>query len=245
MKGIILAGDSGSKLHPITLAIPKQLLPIYDRPMIYYPIETLVNVGITDLLIITTEEHQLLFQKALRDGCTFGASLSYAVQKEPNGIAQAIYLGKEFVGSDGFCLITGDTIIEGQNLNEQIKKAIRTVNKSGNATIFVENKTYPDQYGKVVFSKTGKVQEIIGDNDVNHYYSIASLYVFPNSALKFAENLRKSERGLFEITDLNKRFFDNCKLQVRMLDRDCIWFDTNTFDNILKCSEYMSKKSKN
>lgn len=239
MKGIILAGSSGNKLKPVTLGIPKQLIPIYDRPMIYFPIELLVKSGITDLLVITPRNYQHLFKNSLGDGAMFGASITYSIQEEPEGIAQAICLGKDFLGSDGFCLITGDTVIEVSNSCELIKKAIRTAEKSGNATIFVENKTYPDQYGKVVISKDGKVQEIVGDDGLSYYYSIASLYIFPNNAIKLAQTLTKSERGLLEITDLNKKFFENCKLQVRILDKDCIWFDTNTFENILKCSDYM------
>lgn len=145
MKGIILAGDSGERLYPLTIGIPKQLLPIYDKPMIYYPIDTLVQAGITDILIITTAEQQPLFQKALGEGSAFNSSFTYAVQEEPKGIAQAISIGEEFIGNESVCLITGDMIIDGDNVIERIKKAIRAVKKSGNATIFVENKTYPDQ----------------------------------------------------------------------------------------------------
>lgn len=140
MKGIILAGDSGSRLHPLTLGIPKQLIPIYDKPMIYYPIDILVKAGITELLIITTEEHQTLFRKAIGDGGQFGCKVSYAIQNEPNGVADAINIAADFIGKDGVCLITGDTVIDGPDFSEQIKKSVRAVRKSGNATIFVENK---------------------------------------------------------------------------------------------------------
>ena len=140
MKGIILAGDSGSRLHPLSLGIPKQLIPIYDKPMIYYPIDILVKAGITELLIITTEEHQTLFHKAIGDGKQFGCKVTYAIQNEPNGIADAINIAADFIGKDGVSLITGDTIIDGPDFNEQIKKSVRAVRKSGNATIFVENK---------------------------------------------------------------------------------------------------------
>lgn len=245
MKGIILAGDSGSRLHPLTLGIPKQLIPIYDKPMIYYPIDILVKAGITELLIITTEEQQTLFRKAIGDGKLFGCRGTYAIQNEPNGIADAINIAADFIGKDGVCLITGDTIIDGPDFSEQIKKSVRAVRKSGNATIFVENKTYDDQYGRVVMDKDRKPLSIEGDMDTNYYYSIASLYVFPNKVVDIAKEITPSERGRYEITDVNKRFFEECKLQVQVLDSKCIWFDTNTFDNILKCGNYMKQKQFN
>ena len=165
MKGIILAGDSGDRLYPLTIGIPKQLLPVYDKPMIYYPIETLVQSGINDILIITTAEQQPLFQKALGDGSAFNATFAYAVQDEPRGVAQAISIGEEFIGKESVCLITGDMIIDGDNVIERIKKAIRAVKKSGNATIFVENKTYPDQYGQVIMNREWKVDDVDGTAD--------------------------------------------------------------------------------
>ena len=244
MKGIILAGDSDSRLHPLTLGIPKQLLPIYDKPMIYYPIDILVKAGITEMLVITTEEYQVLFRKAIGDGEQFGCKVAYAIQNEPNGIADAINIAADFIGKDGVCLITGDTIIDGPDFSEQIKKSVRAVRKSGNATIFVENKTYDDQYGRVVMDKDRKPLSIEGDMDTNYYYSIASLYVFPNKVVDIAKEIMPSERGRYEITDVNKRFFEECKLQVQVLDSKCIWFDTNTYDNILKCSNYMKHKKR-
>lgn len=245
MKGIILAGDSGSRLNPLTLGIPKQLIPIYDKPMIYYPIDILVKAGITELLVITTEVQQPLFRKAIGDGDLFGCKITYAIQNAPNGIADAINIATDFIGKDGVCLITGDTIIDGPDFGEQIKKSIRAVKKSGNATIFVENKTYEDQYGRVVMDKDRKPLSIMGDMDASHYYSIASLYVFPNKVMDIAKEIMPSERGRYEITDVNKRFFEESKLQVQVLDSKCIWFDTNTFDNILKCGNYMKQKQFN
>lgn len=242
MKGIVLAGDSGARLHPLTLGVPKQLLPIYDKPMIYYPIETLVQSGIKDILIITTSDHQTLFQKALGDGSRFCATFQYAIQEEANGIAQAINIASDFIGKDSVCLITGDMIIAGDGVKNHIAKAIRTVVKSGNATIFVENKNYPDQYGRVVMNRDRKVESIEGETDAPYYYSIASFYVFPNSVLRIAKEIAPSERGRYEITDVNKRFFKECKLQVQVLDSKCIWFDTNTIDNICRCADYMRKQ---
>lgn len=245
MKGIVLAGDSGNRLFPITLGIPKQLLPIFDRPMIYYPITTLVNAGIREILIITTSEYQPLFKKALNDGERFGAIIEYAIQDKPEGVAQALAIAKDFINDDAICLITGDTIIDGENMIKSLNIAFRTVYKSGNATIFVEEKTYPNQYGKVIRNKEGKFIEIVGDEEFNYYYSISGIYIFPNSAVTKINELTVSGRGRKEITDLNKLFFQNSKLQIRILDKNCIWFDTNTFENLLKCSEYMSKKTNN
>lgn len=242
MKGIILAGDSGSSLYPLTLGIPKQLIPIYDKPMIYYPIQTLVKANIRDILIITTTEYQSLFKKTLGNGNYFEASIEYAVQDEPKGIAQAILIARDFIQSEDFCLITGDTIIEGDNMIPNIEKAIRTVNKSGNATIFIEDKTYPNQYGKVIMNRDGKCIDIVGDKGYKYYYSITGIYIFPNRAVNKIQEIGISERGRKEITDLSRLFFRECKLQVRMLDKKCIWFDTNTFENLLKCAEFMSKK---
>ena len=239
MKGIILAGDSGSRLYPLTLGIPKQLIPIYDKPMIYYPIDILVKAGITELLVITTELQQPLFRKAIGDGDLFGCKITYAIQNAPNGIADAINIAADFIGKDGVCLITGDTIIDGPDFSEQIKKSVRAVRKSGNATIFVENKNYPDQYGRVVMNRDRKIESIVGVTNTNDYYSIASFYVFPNTVLKVAKEIVPSERGRYEITDVNKFFFDKCKLQVQVLDSNCIWFDTNSIDNMQKCSNFM------
>lgn len=239
MKGIVLAGDTGSRLHPLTLGVPKQLLPIYDKPMIYYPIETLVQSGIRDILIITTVEHHTLFKKALGDGTRFDAKFQYAIQEVASGIAQAINIASNFIGKDSVCLITGDMIIAGDGVKNHISKAIRAVEKSGNATIFVENKNYPDQYGRVVMNRDRKIESIVGVTNTNDYYSIASFYVFPNTVLKVAKEIVPSERGRYEITDVNKCFFDKCKLQVQVLDSNCIWFDTNSIDNMQKCSIYM------
>ena len=212
--------------------------------MIYYPIKTLVQSGITDILIITAAVHKELCINALGDGSRFDAKFQYAIQEEANGIAQAINIACDFIGKESVCLITGDMIIAGDCVKDHISKAIRAVEKSGNATIFVENKNYPDQYGRVVINRDRKVESIEGATDTNYYYSIASFYVFPNSVLKIAKDLVPSERGRYEITDVNKHLFEECKLQVCMLESNIIWFDTNTTDNILKCSEYFYKKNK-
>ena len=245
MKGIILSGASGERLRPITLGIPKQLIPIYNKPMIFYPLEMLVKLGIKDILVITTADEQPLFRKALGDGNSFGCRLSYEVQQYPNGIAEAIHIACNFIGSDSVCLITGDTIIEAPDFERQIHKAVRAADKSGSATIFVESKTYEGQYGRVLLDKNLKISNVIGESDAPFYYSIASLYTFPKNVIKYASDLKPSERGLFEITEVNKRYFLESKLLVQVLDSKCKWFDTNTFENILQCAEYMKKKSMN
>lgn len=174
------------------------------------------------MLVITAEEYQTLFRKVIGNGEQLGCKVTYAIQNEPNGIADAINIAADFIGKDGVCLITGDTIIDGPDFSEQIKKSIRAVKKSGNATIFVENKTYEDQYGRVVMDTNRKPLSLMGDVELSHYYSIASLYVFPNKVVDIAKDLMPSERGCYEILDVNKRFFKECKLQVQVLDSKCI-----------------------
>jgi len=244
MKGIVLAGDSGKRLYPLTIGVPKQLLPIYNQPMIYYPIQTLVNTGITEILIITTSEQQSAFKKYLGSGEEFGCTFSYAVQDEPKGIAEAISIGGDFLNNDSVCLITGDTIIAGNSLNAQLKKAIKAVEKSGNATIFISQDSDPTQYGKVIVSKSSKDVKIVGNSDDVSYYSIAGLYVFPKSVVRQVQKISLSERGLLEITSLSKLFQNEKKLQIQHLSNDCIWLDTNTFDNLVKCSLTIQKLSK-
>lgn len=239
MKGIILAGDSGSRLYPLTLGIPKQLLPIYDKPMIFYPLQTLIDAGIHDILIITTDEHLPLFEKALS---TFrDANISFATQSTPNGIAEAITIGRDFIADDTVCLITGDTIIAGSELIPQIQKATRAVEKSGNATIFVQQDNDPNQYGRVILNRDGKIETIVGENTGSSSYSITGLYIFPNKVVTIVNDIQRSERGLLEITDVNRLFFEQCKLQVQTLDSRCTWFDTNTFDNLLRCSQFIQR----
>ena len=241
MKGIILAGDSGTSLHPLTLGIPKQLLPIYDKPMIYYPLQTLVQSGVKDILIITSKEDQSLFLRALGNGQSFGVHLSYAWQEKPEGIAQAIMIGQDFIGNDALCLVTGDTIILGESLQRDLSKAYKAAEKSGNATIFIEEDYDPNQYGMVVLGKKGETPEITGVSDKPNYYSITGLYVFPNSVLKHVFNIEKSERQRYEITSVSQIFNHQNKLRIQKLSSDCVWLDTSSFDSILKSSLYMQK----
>ncbi|WP_455585711.1 sugar nucleotidyltransferase [Bacteroides sp.] len=239
MKGIVLSGDSGSRLFPLTLGIPKQLLPVYDKPMIYYPIETLVQAGVNDILVITTSCQQSAFHAYLQDGSALNCNISYAVQDEPRGIAEALIISKEFIANKAVCLITGDTIISGTSLPQQLHKAFKAVEKSGNATIFVSKDQDGDQYGKVTFNRT-----IVGDSDERNYKSMTGLYVFPKSVIKKVEQITPSERGLLEITSVCQLYQAESKLQIQELSQDCHWLDTNTFDNLVKCNTIMQQRSK-
>lgn len=239
MKGIVLSGDSGSRLYPLTLGISKQLLPIYDKPMIYYPIETLVNAGVTEILVITTSAQQSAFKGYLGDGSALNSNISYAVQDEPKGIAEPLIIGKDFIADDAVCLVTGDTIITGSSLSRQLSKAFKAVEKSGNATIFVSKDQDGEQYGKVTLKRT-----IVGDSAERNYKSMTGLYVFPKCVTKKVEQITPSERGLLEITSVSQLYQSENKLQIQELSQDCQWLDTNTFDNLVKCNTIMQQRSK-
>lgn len=241
MKGIILAGDSGNRLNPLTLGIPKQLLPIYDKPMICYPIEVLVEVGITDILIISSPQYAANFKLALGEGASFGAHFTYMSQAVPDGAAKAFTIGKDFVGKDAVCMITGDCIIMGDDRANKLRKAIRAAKNSGQATIFVIRDDDPKQYGVAKLDEKGKVTTIEGQLDDYNKYAIIGLYVFPKGVSDYAQLVEKSERGRFEITSLNNMYLEENKLQVQRLGDDFKWFDTNTIDNLVKVSNYVQK----
>lgn len=245
MKGIVLAGDSGTRLFPLTIGIPKQLLPIYDVPMIYYPIRTIIKSGISEILIITSVEQSALFKENLGDGSKFGASFSYACQISPDGIAQAIMIAQDFIGNDSVCLITGDTIIDGDNFAEMLKTAVKAADKSANATVFVDRDYDTSQYGRVLLDEHGSFRTIAGTSDDNRYYSITGVYVFPNSVLKQVGRITLSERNRLEIISVSKLFHEDNKLQIRKISDNDLWFDTNTPESILKCGNYMQKRREN
>ena len=242
MKGIILAGYSGDKLHPLTLGIPKQLLPIYNKPMIYYAIETLVEVGIKDILVITEPKYLQAFVNALIPNCLYDVKFTFATQSAPEGMAQALTIGETFIQKEGVCFITGDCIILGEKRTERIKKAIRAAELSGQSTIFVSRDYYPDQYGIAKLDEKGKCKEIEGKAIDRSFYSITGLYVFPKGVSDYAKVIEKSERGRLEMTSLNQAYFEENKLQVQKLGEDFKWFDTNTHDSILKASLYIQKQ---
>ena len=246
MKGIILAGDQGTRLAPLTLGVPKQLLPIYNKPMIYYPIETLVEVGVTDILIITSPQHTSAFINVLGDGSQFGVRFTYSTQISPEGIAQAITIGEKFLQKESsVCFITGDCIILGEERSTKLRKAIRAAQKSGHATIFVCKDSEPNQYGVAILNNKGKCEKVEGKPSEFMHYSITGLYVFPKGVANYAKVLKKSERGLLEITSLNQVYLDENKLQVQILGDSFKWFDTNTFDNLLAVSKYIQQNKKN
>lgn len=239
MRGIVLAGGSGNGLHPLTLGIPKHLLPVYDKPMVFYPIELLVSAGINDILVITTSAHQPLFKQTLGDGSMFGASFTYAIQDEPKGIADALRIGKDFIYADGVCLITGDTILTDADIAPLIQKASKAIKSSGSATIFVKRDPDENQYGKVVLNKIGKCETIVGTSETHFYSSIIGLYVFPKDAVEKVNLLSLSERGRYEITDLIQFYFSAKKLQILQLRNECGWWDTNTPENLVRLNSYI------
>lgn len=243
-KGIILAGDSGDKLHPLTLGIPKQLLPLYDKPMIYYPIELLVGVGVKDILIITSQQHASTFILALGDGSAFGVRFTYAVQPKPDGAAQAFMIGEDFLENEPVCFITGDCIIFGKDRNIKLQKAMRAAKNSGQASIFVCRDRDPNQYGVVTLDSEGKCLTIEGKSTKSLYYSITGLYVFPKGVADYAKIIEKSDRGRLEVTSLNKTYFEMNKLQVQVLGDDFLWFDTNSFDSLQVINNYIQKMKK-
>lgn len=243
MKGIVLAGDSGERLFPLSKGIPKQLLPIYDQPMIYYPIETLVESGIKEILIITSPKYITNFVSALGDGSKFGAKLSFTTQVSPDGVAQALTIGEEFLAKEPVCLITGDCIIIGNDRAVKLRKAIRAAKNSAQATIFVFSDKDPAQYGVVKLDKDGKCETIEGSSRASGWYSIAGLYVFPKGASNYAKVIEKSERGRYEVTSLDQMYLKNNKLQVQVLADNFRWLDTNTIDNILLASNFIKEKN--
>lgn len=233
MKGIILAGDSGSGLHPLTIAIPKQLLPVYDKPMIYYPLTTLASSGIKEIMVITTSRHSQLFKEYLDDGSSFGVEIVYGIQDKPVGIANALTVAKEFVGDSDICLITGDTVLLGDGILEHIRLAQKAIAKSGSATIFLKNEMDDDQYGKFIYLHPSKEKLIQGKESDRPYKSIVGLYVYPNNALSMVDSVGLSERGRYEITSLNQLYLEKNKLQIIELEKEIAWPDNRTFDTLL------------
>jgi glucose-1-phosphate thymidylyltransferase len=238
MKGIILAGGSGTRLYPITFAISKQLLPVYDKPMIYYPLSVLQTAGIRDVLIITTPKDLPLFKALLRDGRQFGMSISYAVQPRPEGLAQAFVIGRDFVGGDNCALILGDNIFYGHGLRELLAGATRR--RSG-ATIFVYQVADPGRYGVVELDASGKAISITEKPEKPlSNWAVTGLYLYDNEVLRYAGELKPSRRGELEITDLNRRYLAEGRMHVERMGRGYAWLDTGTTDSLLEASEYVA-----
>ena len=241
-KGIILAGGTGSRLYPITNVISKQLLPVYDKPMIYYPLSTLMLAGIRNILIITCPEDRDLFYKLLGDGSQFGIKVNYEIQKRPEGIAQSIIIGKNFIKDSNVALILGDNIFHGDNL---IKNLQNGFNHNRGASIFVYPVSDPERYGVVEFNKEGKVYSIEEKpKNTKSKFAITGLYFYDNTVIDKAEKLKPSNRGELEITDLNKLYMDQGELKVEKLSRGMTWLDTGTLDSLHEASSYIRSLEK-
>jgi glucose-1-phosphate thymidylyltransferase len=236
-KGIILAGGSGTRLHPITATLSKQLLPVYDKPMIYYPLATLMQAGIRDILIITTPQDAPGFQQLLGDGSKWGISLRYAQQPSPDGLAQAFIIGEQFIGRDGVCLILGDNIFYGSNIEDKLQRAIQR--KQG-ATIFTYYVQDPERYGVATFDDSGRVvhlEEKPKQPQSNH--AVTGLYMYDNAVIDIAKHLKPSPRGELEITDVNKAYLERHKLQAERFDRGTAWLDTGTVTSLLDAANFI------
>ena len=236
MKGIILAGGSGTRLHPITLAVSKQLMPVYDKPMIYYPLSTLICAGIRDILIISTPQDLSLFKKLLGNGKKYGCDFRYAAQEQPNGLAEAFIIGKEFIGIDKVALILGDNIFYGSGL----KELLQSNNNPDGGIIYAYHVKDPERYGVVEFDDNGKVISIEEKpENPKSNYAVPGIYFYDNSVVEIASNIKPSNRGELEITDVNNVYLQQGKLNVSILDKGTAWLDTGTFKSLMRAAQFV------
>src|SRR5574344_809442 len=240
MKGIVLAGGAGTRLYPSTVVVSKQLLPIYDKPMIYYPISVLMLAGIKDILIISTPQDLPNFEKLLGDGSQFGVHFSYKEQPSPDGLAQAFILGKEFIGDDNVCLILGDNIFFGEGFSSCLKNVVKDIDENGGATVFGYQVKDPQRFGVVAFDENHKATSIEEKpQNPKSNYAVTGLYFYDNNVVEYVKNQKPSARGELEITDLNNVYLEKDRLNVELLGRGFSWLDTGTHSSLLQAGQYV------